>query len=540
MKMKNILTLALLPMMAAMLTACSSDDAQQASVRVPISLSATTLTATETRANADTALNKTYLENGQAVRVRVRNTGVGSFTDYTYTAEANGVLTAPATPPFYPIDNTHVDIVAYSPSFASSTFTILNDQTNNDNYLASDLVFASVSNQEKTIATVPLQFEHKMAKVVVEALANTASGVTTINSITLHRVRPSVTFDTSTGAVGSADGSIVSVKLVKNGNEGAAYGAAAIPAQTISGDLLTIETNLGTATYAVDSKAFTAGKVYKMRITVTNEQVNSVTQISGWTENGDVNLYSSGGDQFKLIPLTNNGKSITLVMIYVKGGSYTKFRDKTNVTGTLSDYYIQQIEVNNRQWYCVMGYTPVTQSNNTDYYPVAGVCFNEVAAAKTGFLDRLNALAASQLEGRKFKLPTEAQWEFAARGGLHSRNYAFAGSNYQNAVSWNVENAENQTHLSALLGANELGIYDMTGNVQEFCSDWYSNDVPTTQGTDYSGPATGTKVVVRGANYMSDAAGDLPLSSPTNYRVGQEGYPLDHQGTGKGFRLVLQ
>jgi formylglycine-generating enzyme required for sulfatase activity len=539
MKMKNILALALLTTMTALLTACSNDDAQQANERVPISLSATTLTATETRANADTTLNKTYLGNGQAVRVRVSNTGVGSYTDYTYTAEANGMLTAPATPPFYPIDNTRVDIVAYSPSFASSTFTIMNDQTNNDNYVASDLIFASVSNQEKTTATVPLQFEHKMAKVVVEALANTASGVTTINSITLHRVRPSVSFNTSTGVVGSADGSMVSVKLVKNSNEGAAYGTAAIPGQTITGNLLTIETNLGTATYAVDSKTFSAGKVYKMRLTVTREQVNSVTQISGWTENGDVNLYSSGGDPFKLITLTNNGKTVTFVMVYVKGGSYTKFRDKTNVTGTLTDYYIQQTEVNNRQWYAVMGSLPPNELAGCtgEQYPVAAISYTDITAASTGFLARLNNLAGSQLEGRKFKLPTEAQWEFAARGGTHSRNYIYAGSDYADAVAWHVNNsASEMIYPIAKLGANELGLYDMSGNVQEYCSDYYTATPPTAQGTDYSGPATGSEVVARGRNRDSDPATILRLSDPDNVMV----INFSHVGNRKGFRLALQ
>jgi formylglycine-generating enzyme required for sulfatase activity len=544
MKTKNILALALLPALTMLATACSSDDAQLQDNRVPITLTASTLTVGETRTAADTALNKGYLENGQAVRVRVRKTGGtdNDWADYTYTAGANGEMTAPATPPFYPIDNTHVDIVAYSPSFANSTFTVLSDQTTDESYLASDLVFASASNQAKSATAVPLQFEHKMAKIVVEALGNAASGVTTINSITLHTVRPQVSFNTNTGVVSTAEGDVVSIKLVKDGEEGAAAGAAAIPGQTISGDLLTIETNLGTATYSVDSKTFMAGKVYKMRITVTRAQVNTTTKITDWTTTGNVNLYSSGGDPFKLITLTNNGKSITLVMVLVKGGSYTKFRDKTNVTGTLTDYYIQQTEVNNKQWYCVMGYKPTIQyaGCDGDAYPVAGISYNEVTTANTGFLARLNSLTSSQLEGRKFKLPTEVQWEFAARGGTHSRGYIFAGSDYYNAVSWNAENSGGVTHPTGQLGANELGIYDMTGNVQEYCSDYYTATPPTALGTDYKGPAAGTTIVARGGNITSDLTTILPLSAAGNVCYGNAGYALDHQGSGKGFRLVLQ
>jgi len=540
MKTKNILALALLPALTMLATACSSDDAQLQDNRVPITLTASTLTVGETRTAADTALNKGYLENGQAVRVRVRKTGGtdNDWADYTYTAGANGEMTAPATPPFYPIDNTHVDIVAYSPSFAGSAFTVLSDQTNNDNYLASDLVFASASNQAKSTTAVPLQFEHKMAKVVVEALGNAASGVTTINSITLHKVRPSVSFNTNTGVVSSAEGDVVSIKLVKDGEEGAAYGAAAIPGQTISGDLLTIETNLGTATYAVDSKTFTAGKVYKMRITVTRAQVNTTTQITDWTESAGVSIYSSGGDPFKLITLTNNGKTVTFVMILVKGGSYTKFRDKTNVTGTLTDYYIQQTETNNVQWYAVMGSLPPDEMAGCtgDQYPVASMSYNDITKANTGFLARLNSLTSSQLEGRKFKLPTEAQWEFAARGGTHSRNYIFAGSNNADAVAWHVGNSNGIVQITGQLGANELGLYDMSGNVQEYCSDYYTATPSTTQGTDYSGPATGTEVVARGRNRGGDPNVDLPLSA-----TGNPGHiDLTHVGSQKGFRLALQ
>ena len=540
MKTRNILTIALLPALTMLLAACSNNDEQAADSRVPISLTAETLTVTETRTAASTELNNNYIGSGQAVRVRVRNTNsTGEWADYTYTAGANGELTAPSTPPYYPIDNSvHVDLVAYSPSFASSTFAIETDQTNNDNYMASDLLFASKTNVEKSTAAVPLQFEHKMAKIVVEVLAGSSSGVTTINNVTLHRVRPQVSFNTSTGEVSSAEGDLVSVKLVKDGNEGTAYGAAAIPGQTISGNLLTIETNLGTATYSIDSKTFTAGKEYRMHITVTRAQVNTTTAITGWEETGGLNIYSSGGDPFKIINLTNNGKTVMFCMVYVKGGSYTKFRDKTNVTGTLTDYYIQQCELNNKQWYAVMGYTPTEQAAGCtgDSYPVAGVSYDDITAANTGFLARLNSLVSSQLEGRKFKLPTEAQWEFAARGGLHSRGYIYAGSNYANAVAWHSANSDGIVHPIGQLGANELGLYDMSGNIQEICSDYYSATVPTTQGTDYKGPATGTTVVARGRNRGTDPNVELPLSATGNAMSTD----FTHRGTGKGFRLVLQ
>jgi formylglycine-generating enzyme required for sulfatase activity len=530
MKTKDILAMALLPVFGA-LAACSNDDAKTADNRVPITLTASTLTIEETRAAADTALNKGYLESGQAVRVRVRNTGsTGSWTDYAYTSGANGVLTAPATPPFYPINNVNVDIAAFCPYAAGETFTIHADQTSPEDYLASDLLFASVSNQEKTATAVPLQFEHKMAKVIITATAG--SGVNTIEEVTLHKVLPSVAFNQSTGEVSTAIGNETDVILVKENNTSAVAGAAVIPAQAINGDILTIKTDQGTATYSVSSKVFTAGRVYKLTISVSKTSVNTTTAITNWTDTEGV-VIKTGDDNMKMFFLESAGfptHRTTFIMIKVEGGTYSTFGGVA-VNGTISDFYIGQTEVTNFMWWQIMDNTrPSGQKNDANSYPVAMVTYAQIQT----FISRLNTKLADQLDGMHFKLPSDAQWEYAARSGKYHDTYIYAGSNTLNYCSWNKNNSNNTTHPVAYDRAcNNLGIYDMSGNLWEYCEDYGSSSIPTTQ-NDYVNTTPSAYRIIRGGCYSASQDAYHSVS----YR-----HNLDVNAVAKdnvGFRLVLQ
>ena len=522
--------MALLPVFGV-LAACSGDDAQTAD-RVPITLSASTLTIEETRAAADTALNKGYLESGQAVRVRVRNTGsTGSWTDYAYTSGANGVLTAPATPPFYPINNVNVDIAAFCPYAAGETFTIHADQTSPEDYLASDLLFASVSNQEKTATAVPLQFEHKMAKIIVTATAG--SGVNTIEEVTLHKVLPSVAFNQSTGEVSTAIGNETDVILVKENNTSAVAGAAVIPAQAINGNILTIKTDQGTATYSVSSKVFTAGRVYKLTISVSKTSVNTTTAITNWTDTEGV-VIKTGDDNVKIFTLENKvypSFRDSFVMLKVEGGTYSTFGGVA-VDGTISDFYIGQTEVTNGIWRMTMGedFIPSGQRSNSNRYPVTMITYEQIQT----FLTTLNTMLADQLDGMHFKLPTEAQWEYAARGGKNHDTYTYAGSNTISWVTWYKNNSSDTTHpVASIYSPNSLGLFDMSGNVWEICQDYASATIPTTQ-NDYVNTVPSDNRILRGGSfyneeeYQSVTCRLLTYSAdcPKNFSV--------------GFRLVLQ
>ena len=275
------------------LTACSADtDLSELSDRVPINLGYTTLTANETRTAAATDLNDATIATGGSVTVKIKNNGadVSTYASYTYTTASGGAMTAPTPPPYYPTGLTNIDILAYYPANAAETFQVNADQTSDATYEASDLMVATVTNQAKTTDAVVLAFGHKMAKIVVTATKG--DGVNTIQTITLKNVKRQVTFTPTTGAVGDATAITgTDVTVFKEGSSTSGSGAAVIPAQTITGALLEIVTDQGTATYDVGTtgKAFAAGSKYTMNITV-NKPAVGVTNSVSWTNTGELTV----------------------------------------------------------------------------------------------------------------------------------------------------------------------------------------------------------------------------------------------------------
>ena len=218
-------------------------------------------------------------------------------------------------------------------------------------------------------------------------------------------------------------------------------------------------------------------------------------------------------------------KGVEYPMVFVEGGSFMMGSDddvdETPVHKvTLSSYSIGKYEVTQELWEAVMG-------SNPSYFrgprkPVEMVSCNDCQE----FIRRLN-----NLTGKNFKLPTEAQWEFAARGGNKSRGYKYAGSNTIDNVGWHEDNNGKNTHEVGTKSPNELGIYDMTGNVWEWCSDWYGK-YPASSQTNPSGPVKGYLRICRGGNWKTD---------DWNCRVSSHGgYNLPHKsGYNLGFRLCL-
>jgi hypothetical protein len=367
---------------------------------------------------------------------------------------------------------------------------------------------------------------------VVNVLAG--SGVNEIRSVTLSNIYPQVTFNPATGAVGYATGTQTPITIVDNNTTAAAYGAAVIPGQTVVGNLLTVVTDLGTATYSVSSKTFTAGKMYKLTISVSKTSVNATTEITNWTDTEGV-VVKTGDDNVKVFTVESNewpSWKESFVMIKVEGGSYSTFGGVA-VNGTISDFYIGQLEVTNALWAIIMDDTrPANQKENGNRYPVTMVSYADINAATTGFLARLNARLANQLDGMTFQLPSEAQWEYAARGGTKHEDYIYAGSNTLNWVSWNSTNSNGTIHLVASeWGANSLGLFDMSGNAYEICKDYYSTSIPTTQ-NDYVNTTPSDKYSWRGGSWADNATNCAVAS-----RVGGE--IAGRWNTG-GFRLVLQ
>ena len=160
---------------------------------------------------------------------------------------------------------------------------------------------------------------------------------------------------------------------------------------------------------------------------------------------------------------------VSFEMVRVEGGTFHMGatseqkdeawdREKPVHSVTLSSYYIGKTEVTQALWQAVMGSNPSNFKGSN--LPVECVCWNDCQE----FIQKLNSLT-----GRNFRLPTEAEWEFACRGGNNSRGYKYSGSNNLGSVAWYDDNSGGQTHPVATKAPNELGIYDMSGNVWEWC-----------------------------------------------------------------------
>lgn len=182
--------------------------------------------------------------------------------------------------------------------------------------------------------------------------------------------------------------------------------------------------------------------------------------------------------------LTVGDTSIGLV--FVRGGDYsmTINRDGTELktSGTTADFYIAQTEVTNKLWKAVMGSVPAELEQKGDEYPVALNSYNYLVK-EGGFIDKLNEMVKDQLPaGKKFALPTEVEWHYAAMGGQQSKGYKYAGSNTIGDVAWYLDNCNSSTQPVSQKEPNELGIYDMSGNVWEFTSTLVDGKVITCGG----------------------------------------------------------
>lgn len=224
-------------------------------------------------------------------------------------------------------------------------------------------------------------------------------------------------------------------------------------------------------------------------------------QTSSSNQNGGNNGGSNGSGSENDFPgkvYTVNG--VSFKMIAVKGGTFQMGSDdgyeweKPVHQVTLSDYYIGETEVTQELWTAVMGSNPPKFTGNMQR-PVEMVSWNDCQT----FISKLN-----ELTGETFRLPTEAQWEYAARGGNKSKGYTYSGGDAIDDVAWHEYNSGGMTHPVKTKAPNELGIYDMTGNVYEWCSDWKGSYSSAAQ-TDPTGPATGSARVIRGGGWGSDA-----------------------------------
>jgi formylglycine-generating enzyme required for sulfatase activity len=192
-------------------------------------------------------------------------------------------------------------------------------------------------------------------------------------------------------------------------------------------------------------------------------------------------------------------------------------RDAHDVTLT-KDYYIGQTEVTQAQWKEVMGEESNLSVNQGNDLPVTDILWAEIQT----FIDKLNEVEITAGSGKVWRLPTEAEWEFAARGGVSSLGYRYSGGNdtafFNNDIAWYISNSDNKTHPVKSKLPNELGIYDMSGNVAEYVADWYSTKYSSEAVADPSGPASHVRDyrVVRGGSWQGAANSLMVVSRGYN------------------------
>ena len=278
----------------------------------------------------------------------------------------------------------------------------------------------------------------------------------------------------------------------------------------------------GTGSFTSELTDLEPNTIYYVRAYATNLAGTAYgKQVSFTTE--------AGGGTPTTQTITVNGVSFT--MIAVEGGTFDMGatseqgsdaydREKPVHSVTLSDYSIGETEVTQELWEAVMGSNPSSFSGYPQR-PVERVSWNDCQ----DFITRLN-----ELTGKNFRLPTEAEWEYAARGGNKSQGYKYSGSDNIDDVAWYKSNSSSQTHDVKTKAPNELGIYDMSGNVCEWCQDWYGSYSSGSQ-TNPTGPSSGSSRVGRGGGWGSNAG-----ACRGSYRIINS---PDIRNYNYGLRLVL-
>ncbi len=311
-----------------------------------------------------------------------------------------------------------------------------------------------------------------------------------------------------------------------------------------------------TPTYgAKENKTIVGGTFAEITNNGTVSQGQATVQMK--TENSIINetsfLDTNKGAMLVEIAAENNITSAPAGMVMVAGGTFV-MGDAYSSSSlplhqvTIKSYYISKTEVTQGQWKAVMG-------SNPSYFPTVGIngpvelvswfdCISycnkrSIQEGKTPVYSIngntnpsswTSGVIARDTTAKGYRLPTEAEWEYAALGGHQSHGYAFSGSNNEDGAAWTNDNSGGITHIVGTKAANELGLFDMSGNVREWCWDWYAPYSDTEQ-TNPTGPTSGTQRILRGGSWYNNSNGVCRVSVRLNVNPGDYYYDL-------GFRVA--
>jgi len=301
-------------------------------------------------------------------------------------------------------------------------------------------------------------------------------------------------------------------------------------------------------TYGADIYYTTNGEVpsassikYTGAITVSTTATIKAIAIKSGMINSEIATASFTINQFTGQTIeVDLGGGVKLEMVKIPAGTFQmgsssneddSVGDETPVHQvTISkDYYMGKYEVTQGQWKAIMGGANPSFFKLGDNYPVEQVSWSDISTATTGFLAKLNQLAPNGFNN--FRLPTEAEWEYAVRARTQTRFYWGDNPLLIDNYEWYNTNSNGTTHPVGGKLPNTFGLYDMSGNVFEWCGDWYGS-YGSSAVTDYAGPASGTDRVIRGS-YYSDQYGNICRSTFRSYIY------QDYKALSSGFRLAL-
>lgn len=379
----------------------------------------------------------------------------------------------------------------------SFSFSVAEDQTTDANYRNSDFMWGKATKIAPTSQSISINCNHILSSILLKLEAGdgmTDDALSSSNiSVEIKNVRTNAVIDMSDGSV-SVSGNVESIIPYKIGNQ---YKAIIIPQTTnimisliINGTSFSLNKNL----------TLNSGSQYQYSIKVSKLTQGLNIGINGWNIISD----SSIPDGF----------------VFVKGGTFNMGSNESEAYSnekpihqvTLSDFYIGKYEVTQGLWKQIMGSVPGEYKGEN--YPVEQVSWIDCV----NFCNKLSEYygysrcysvygnAVTLLNNGKggIRLSTEAEWEYAAKGGMKSMGYKYAGSDNIADVGWYYYNSNGKTHTVGSKNPNELGLYDMSGNVEEWCWDWNST-YPSNSIINPIGAQSGSYRISRGGDY-GDAA----------------------------------
>jgi hypothetical protein len=259
-----------------------------------------------------------------------------------------------------------------------------------------------------------------------------------------------------------------------------------------------------------DAKLVYEGDACNFSITIENLNPRTTYYLCAYAKNKKGISYSNTIINKTLDNYIYKIGDVKFKMIFVEGGDSNPLTNNYDVEAynaespvhsvSLNSFYIGETLVTQGLWKAVMGSLP---TGTTGYgvgneYPLYNISYNDIV---NNFLPKLN-----ELTGKTFRLPYEAEYEYAAKGGILSKGYKYAGNDSINDVAWFLSNSNTSTQPVKLKRPNELGIYDLSGNIWEWCNDYYAYYSSSSQ-TNPTGPTTGTTRVLRGGCWFSNSKG---------------------------------